>query len=235
MMHHAGEPGFSVLDVPDLKAFLYPPWCKLSLTTLRFYNLLLRLNDTAIFLRQQAFMANSLKINVFLIPEEGRRLAFSEGGDWFRGCFQEEEIPDFSLEKVDVDCLITKSANTLFIKGSFSALIDTCCSRCLENVKLPIGSDFAYTLVPAKTETVEDLELKPEELEINYYQGDFIDLAPMICEQIILQVPIKVLCKKECRGLCPQCGTDLNNALCDCSDVPLNDRMAVLKNFVIKK
>ena len=139
-------------------------------------------------------MANSLKINVFLIPEEGQNFVFSEDDAWFKRCFKDDEIPDFSLDKVDVDCLVTKTSGTVFIKGAFSALIDIFCSRCLEYASLSIGSDFAYTLIPAKAESREDLELTPEELEISYYQGDFIDLAPIICEQIILQIPIKVLC-----------------------------------------
>ncbi|MCE5211143.1 MAG: DUF177 domain-containing protein [Deltaproteobacteria bacterium] len=179
-------------------------------------------------------MANSLKINIFLIPEEGQCFVFSEGDAWFKACFKEDDIPDFSLDKIDVDCLITKTSGTVFIKGSFSALIDICCSRCLENTKLSIGSDFAYTLIPAKAEASEDLELKPEELEISYYQGDFIDLAPIICEQIILQIPIKVLCSSDCRGLCQQCGTNLNVSSCNCHSDHLDSRMAVLKNFVIK-
>jgi uncharacterized protein len=179
-------------------------------------------------------MANSLKINVFLIPEEGQNFVFSEGDAWFKGCFPDSEAPDFSLDKVDVDCLITKTSGTVFIKGSFTALIDTCCSRCLENTKLSIGSDFAYTLIPARAETSEDLELKPEELEICYYQGDFIDLGPVICEQIILQMPIKALCNEECKGLCPQCGANLNTSSCNCSSNIIDSRLAVLKNIKIK-
>jgi uncharacterized protein len=179
-------------------------------------------------------MANSLKINVFLIPEEGQPFDFSEGNAWFKECFKDKEVPDFSLDKVDVSCLITKTSGTVFIKGSFSALIDICCSRCLENTKLSIGSDFAYTLVPAKAETREDLELKPEELEISYYQGDFIDLTPVICEQIILQIPIKALCNEECKGLCQHCGANLNNSSCNCSSNVIDSRIAVLKNFIIK-
>jgi uncharacterized protein len=179
-------------------------------------------------------MANSLKINVFLIPEEGQRSVFSEGDAWFQGCFRDNEKPDFVLEKVDVDCLITKTSGTVFIKGLFSAIIDICCSRCLERASLPIGSDFAYTLIPAKAEAREDLELMPEELEISYYQGDFIDLAPIICEQIILQIPIKALCSEECKGLCLHCGTNLNTSSCNCHLNVVNDRMAVLKNFRVK-
>lgn len=179
-------------------------------------------------------MANSLKINVFLIPEEGQRFAFSEGNSWFKTCFKDGEVPDFSLDKVDVSCLISKTSGTVFIKGSFAALIDIGCSRCLENTRQSIGSDFEYTLIPAKAETKEDIELKPEELEISYYQGDFIDLTPIICEQIILQIPIKVLCSEQCKGLCQQCGTNLNSSSCNCGTSFLNSRMAVLKNFKIK-
>ena len=179
-------------------------------------------------------MANSLKINVFLIPEEGQRFVFSEDEAWFKGCFKDGECPDFTLNRVDVDCLITKTSDNVFITGSFSALIDICCSRCLEDTKISIGSDFAYTLIPAKTETREDLELRPEELEVSYYQGDFFDLKPIICEQIILQIPIKVLCSEECKGLCQQCGVNLNTSSCNCHSNSVDSRMAVLKNFIVK-
>ena len=104
----------------------------------------------------------------------------------------------------------------------------------MEYTRLSIGADFAYTLIPAKAETREDLELTPEELEISYYQGDFIDLAPIICEQIILQIPIKVLCSEECKGLCPQCGANLNTSSCNCHLNFVDNRMAVLKDFTIK-
>ncbi|MCX5850125.1 MAG: DUF177 domain-containing protein [Deltaproteobacteria bacterium] len=179
-------------------------------------------------------MANSLKINVFLLPEEGQSFIFSEGNAWFKDCFSDSEKPDFILEKVDVNCLITKTSGTVFIKGSFSALIDIDCSRCLERASLPIGSDFAYTLYPAQAESREDLELMPEELEVSYYQGDIIDLAPIICEQIILQIPMKVLCSEECKGLCPHCGANLNTSSCKCHLNFVDDRMAVLKNFRVK-
>jgi len=179
-------------------------------------------------------MANSLKINVFLVPEEGQRFVFSEGDAWFQGRFRDDEKPGFFLEKIDVDCLITVTSGTVFIKGSFSALIDICCSRCLERAKLPIGSDFTYTLIPAKAETREDLELTPEELETSYYQSDFIDLTPIIFEQIILQIPMKALCSEECKGLCPNCGVNLNTSSCNCKLNVVNDRIAVLKNFRIK-
>jgi uncharacterized protein len=179
-------------------------------------------------------MANSLEINVVNIPDEGLKYVLSEDGSRFKECLIDTADADFTLNKVDVDCLITKTSTTVFIKGKLSALITNCCSRCLENVSVAIGGDFTYTLVPAKAETREDLELTAEELEISHYQGDFIDLTAIICEQVILQIPIKILCKEECSGLCPQCGNNLNTSSCNCHLGVVDSRMAVLKNFKVK-
>jgi uncharacterized protein len=179
-------------------------------------------------------MSNSLKINVVTIPEEGMNLSFTEDGKWFGNCFSGDDRPDFALQKVDIDCHISKTSNTIFIKGNISFLLEIVCSRCLEEVTLPVDGDFTYTLVPEKVETREDLELSAEDLEIGYYQGDFIDLTPIICEQIMLQIPIKPLCKEECPGLCPQCGINLNNASCNCRADYVDERLAVLKKFRIK-
>jgi uncharacterized protein len=179
-------------------------------------------------------MTNSLKINVLNIPEEGLRFALSESGERFKECIRGDEGLDFTLQKVDVDCLVTKTASTIYIKGTLSAIIKINCSRCLEDVNEPLAADFDYTLIPEKSETREDLELTAEELEISYYQGDFIDLEPIICEQIILQIPIKALCKEECRGLCPHCGINLNVETCNCHLEVVDIRMAALKNIKVK-
>jgi uncharacterized protein len=179
-------------------------------------------------------MSNSLKINVVTIPEEGQNFVLSEDGKWFAECFPDSSEIDFRLQKVDMNCHITKASSTIFINGNLSALLGIACSRCLEDADITAFGDFAYTLVPLTPETREDLELAAEELEISSYQGDFIDLAPIIYEQIILQIPIKPLCSEECKGLCPHCGINLNVASCNCHLEIIDDRLAVLKNIKIK-
>jgi uncharacterized protein len=179
-------------------------------------------------------MPNSLKINVVNIPEEGLKYVFSEDGSRFKECLTDTANTDFTLRKVDIDCLITKTSTTVFINGKLSAIIKSYCSRCLEDISVSIGSNFVYTMVPAKAETKEDVELTAEELEISHYQEDFIDLTSIICEQIILQIPIKTLCKEECKGLCPRCGINLNTSSCNCHLDVVDNRMAVLKNFKVK-
>jgi uncharacterized protein len=179
-------------------------------------------------------MSDSLKINLAILPEEGLQLAFSEDASWFKGCFSNDELPEFSLIKADGDCLITKVGDTIYIRGQLAATISQECSRCLEMVTLTTSGDFVYTLVPEQAEVAEDLELDARELETSYYRGDFIDLAPLIYEQIILQVPIKVLCAEDCRGLCPHCGANLNAGSCNCRSDVVDARLAVLKNFIVK-
>ncbi|KAF0159969.1 MAG: uncharacterized protein FD159_143 [Syntrophaceae bacterium] len=176
-------------------------------------------------------MSDSLKINLTILPEEGLRLAFSEGAAWFKECFSDGELPEFSMIKADLNCLITKSGETIYIRGELAAQISQECGRCLELATISIGGEFVYTLVPAKTEVEEDLELTAQELETSYYRGDFIDLAPMICEQIVLQAPMKILCADDCKGLCPRCGVNLNNGSCNCRSDVVDDRLAVLKKF----
>ena len=178
-------------------------------------------------------MSDSLKINLTILPEEGLSLSFSEGAAWFQECFSDGELPEFSLVKADVNCLITKSGDTVYIRGEMAAQIRQECSRCLEPATIPIGGDFTYTLVPAKPEVEDDLELTARELETSYYQGDFIDLAPIICEQIVLQVPMKILCAEHCKGLCPHCGANLNTSPCNCRSGAVDERLAVLKNFKV--
>jgi uncharacterized protein len=179
-------------------------------------------------------MSDSLKINPGILPEEGLRLKFSEGPSWFEHCFAGSELPEFSLVTAEVDCLITRSGATVYIRGRLEAAIRQECSRCLEPATLSVGGDFAYTLVPDKEEFEEEIELSAAELETGYYRGDFIDLSPLICEQIVLQVPIKVLCSEDCKGLCPRCGTNLNRGSCHCRLEDVDERLAVLKNFRVK-
>jgi len=180
-------------------------------------------------------MSDSLKINLMILPEEGLKIAFSPDDEWLHRQLPVEELPDFSLAGADVRCHITRSGDTIYIRGELAAQISQECSRCLEPATVAIGGDFAYTMLPAKPQTAPDLELTTEELETGYYSGDFIDLAPIVCEQIVLQAPMKVLCRQECRGLCPHCGTNLNTVSCNCREEAIDARLAVLKNFKVKK
>jgi len=95
--------------------------------------------------------------------------------------------------------------------------------------------DFRYTLVPVKESIKDNVELRTDDLDFGFYEGEVVDLSPLIYEQIMLQIPMKILCSEACKGLCPQCGANLNVGNCDCRKDQGDERFAVLRNLKISK
>jgi len=176
-----------------------------------------------------------MKITVITIPEEGLSVQFSLAGSLFPDLVSEGGQADFALDKVDVVGSVRRYSQSIAFTGHLETVLKTTCGRCLEDAQLPIKADFSYTLLPAAGTGKDEVELQAEDLEIVYYDGDVIDLAPMIAEQVLLQIPMKVLCGDTCRGLCPQCGMNLNMGNCDCQKDFSDPRWAVLKKIKIEK
>ncbi len=118
------------------------------------------------------------------------------------------------------------------VAGQLTSELELTCSRCLEPFTLPVKTDFDLRYVP-RTENVGEGEREVEEddLATAFYSDDQIDLGHLIVEQLQLAVPMKPLCDAACKGLCPQCGTNLNSSTCDCSPIWEDPRLAVLKNL----
>ena len=78
-------------------------------------------------------------------------------------------------------------------------------------MEIPVKSDFDLFYRPMQTLTEEDdIEVPKAELEVGFYSGDGIELADVATEQVILAVPMKVVCSADCKGLCPVCGVNRN-------------------------
>ena len=118
------------------------------------------------------------------------------------------------------------------VVGRLTAKIELTCSRCLEPFTFPVSTDFDLRYVP-RTENVGEgeTEVKEDDLATAFYSDDQIDLAQLITEQLHLALPMKALCVEACKGLCPQCGTNLNTASCDCSQRWTDPRLEALKQF----
>jgi uncharacterized protein len=173
-----------------------------------------------------------LKINIGHVPEEGLNLQFSKDGDWFHNSLPENEKNELSLDKADVECTVRKLKETVIIAGSLETTITTTCSRCLEVTSFPLKGTFRYMLVPKdERANKDDQELNAEDVDLSFFEGEVIDMHALLYEQIMLQVPIRVLCRDDCRGLCRQCGVDLNTASCDCNTQLTEKKLAALKTF----
>jgi uncharacterized protein len=176
-----------------------------------------------------------LKIKVGSIPEEGLDLEFFKDGDWLRQVLPEEERPVFPLHRVDVCLSVKKVGKTVSLEVKAETVVDLECCRCLDGFTFPIKAEFQYILSPAEEQFEEEVELTSEDLLSGYYKNDVIELAPVIFEQILLQIPIKPVCSDSCKGLCPHCGVNLNEEACQCQVNAVDFRLAVLKNFKVLK
>ncbi|HEV7734974.1 MAG TPA: DUF177 domain-containing protein, partial [Candidatus Binatia bacterium] len=94
-----------------------------------------------------------------------------------------------------------------------------------------IDAPFTLVLTPRAAAVDEPGELGSDDLGICYYDGDEIDVSAIVHEQTILALPTRPLCAEECRGLCPQCGTNLNADPCGCSVTATDPRLAVLRTL----
>jgi uncharacterized protein len=173
-----------------------------------------------------------MKININTIPEEGLDIRTIKDRSWLHSIFGDVGENDFALDEIRITCNVRKLQQSVLLNGGIETVIHLACSRCLEAATLPVSVPFRYTLVPAvPEENREDVELSEEDLEYGYYEGEIVDLDPLIYEQIVLQIPMKVLCTEDCRGLCPDCGTNLNLGTCNCSANRIDERLAVLKKL----
>jgi uncharacterized protein len=176
-----------------------------------------------------------VKIIINNIPDEGLKISLHKDGDWFRGLLPEKEKDYFSIQKIEVFCQAERIRETVFIDGSLETTVASNCCRCLEVTHLPVTTTFRYIFVPEKKGSKQEDELSAEDLEYGYYQDDIIDLDNLIFEQVMLQIPIKVLCTDACKGLCPHCGMNLNTASCGCHAEFIDERLAVLKKLRVVK
>jgi uncharacterized protein len=116
------------------------------------------------------------------------------------------------------------------IRGHMATRLEASCDRCLGAVEIPLNSDFDLYYRPMQTiAKEEDIEIPTDELEVGFYTGDGIELADVATEQVILSVPMKVICGAECRGLCPVCGVNRNLTACGCTPPQQESPFASLK------
>jgi uncharacterized protein len=129
------------------------------------------------------------------------------------------------------------SAGELFeVEGAFQTRVRLTCSRCLKEYDTSLKSEFELTYAKelasiTETSVAEEVELRVEDIGLLYFRGEEINLRDGIQEQVVLAFPLRSLCAETCKGLCVQCGADLNQGDCGCKVVPSNSKFAALKNL----
>ena len=135
---------------------------------------------------------------------------------------------------VDLSMDVEKAGGDAFrVRGTATTRLELECGRCLEPLQVPVSPTFELRYVPQTQNTGEgESEIAEDDLTTAYYREGSLDVIEMLREQFQLALPMKALCSEACRGLCPECGTNLNRG--DCGHQPKweDPRLAALKNLV---
>ncbi len=129
---------------------------------------------------------------------------------------------------VSYDVRVERTGNAVRVSGTLSAEIEVACVRCLTAYPQVVSRDFEVRYRRAEAGAGGDeAELDEMDLDLDYYGDEGIDLQQLIGEQILLSLPMKPLCQPECKGLCSQCGINLNDETCGC-EPEVDPRLASL-------
>jgi uncharacterized protein len=163
--------------------------------------------------------------------------------------FEEEIVPgvlDLGEDLRQVDALHTAGRAQLVeeqhgkhrivkdirIDGSLDTRVQLACARCLEPVVQDVSHKFDLLYRPQGTDAGrEELSVTSAEAEVSYYQGEGLLLEDVLQEQVILALPLKAICRDDCRGLCSHCGKNLNVERCGCTEAVEDPRWQALKDI----
>ncbi|HEU0252422.1 MAG TPA: DUF177 domain-containing protein [Pyrinomonadaceae bacterium] len=135
-------------------------------------------------------------------------------------------------EPAAVSGKVRLAGNEVFVSGHIETRAQVECDRCLQPVELPVSADFALEYISgADYESSAAAELTEDELSVSVFDGEAIDVDEIVKEQVLLTVPTRMLCREDCKGICPECGTDRNTGECNCVTNDIDPRWAALKNL----
>jgi len=118
------------------------------------------------------------------------------------------------------------------LNGELATQLELPCARCLEPVVQDVTRKFDLLYRPLGTDAGnEELSVTAAEAEVGYYQGEGLLLEDAIREQVLLSVPLKVVCREDCKGLCPSCGKNRNTDPCSCVQPFADPRWSALKEI----
>jgi uncharacterized protein len=125
-----------------------------------------------------------------------------------------------------------KVVEDIRLVGSMSTQVEVRCARCLDPVEREVSESFDLLYRPQGVDAAGDeTAINQAETEIGYYRGDGLLLEDVLKEQVLLALPVKLVCAAECRGFCPHCGRNLNVENCDCVATMSDPRWAALEDI----
>jgi uncharacterized protein len=129
--------------------------------------------------------------------------------------------------------LSSDTLDEIRVRGHLHVPMESDCDRCLEPAAFEVDGEFDFVYRPARfaKPSREEVELVAGESEIAFYDDGGLELNDVLREYVLLSVPMRKLCRPDCKGICPVCGRNCNASACGCREKPADDRWAALKRI----
>jgi len=137
------------------------------------------------------------------------------------------------LSPLEYELHVKKFEEGIQLTGSVACRLSLTCGRCLDVFAYPVLTNMDIEITQKRPSyEAHELELRGEDLDVYYFENDEIDLDALIYEEVLLDIPMKPLCREECRGLCDTCGKNRNHEACSCDKMPDTPLGEKLKSFL---
>ena len=131
--------------------------------------------------------------------------------------------------------LLAHSDGEVRIRGGYTVEMTAECDRCLGRARFPLEARFDLFYRPVSfIARDEEVAIDEGEAEIGFYEGGGMELEDILREQVLLALPMQRVCSDVCKGICPVCGKNRNETVCDCHVQPVDDRWGALRNLELK-
>lgn len=146
--------------------------------------------------------------------------------------FSEEVRQKGGLRAAGKAELLRNTLGEIRIKGHLTVELESACDRCLEPAAIPLDSDFDLFYRPViRTANHAEVHLEEGEIDLSFYEGDSLALRDALREHVLLSLPMQLVCRPDCKGLCPDCGANLNLTPCSCAAKRSDPRWSALKDL----
>tara|TARA_Y100000588_G_scaffold219709_1_gene233623 strand:+ start:746 stop:1276 length:531 start_codon:yes stop_codon:yes gene_type:complete len=164
------------------------------------------------------------------IPEGGSNLNLLAAKEQF-----EINQPDcFLSDDIKIIGRLAKIEDHISFSGKLHSILQVACTRCLNLFPYAIEAEIKVYFIPLGKESSlgNEIEIKETDIEQEIYEGSTVDLRRSVRDQVLLEVPLMHSCREDCKGICSECGSDLNSSQCECqNEGQIDPRFAVLKEI----